>query len=67
MADSDPVIIPYKVINRIITTLYGIITKSLPPSFCERGSRDDLIIINFYQRKTLISGDINDAMAVLYR
>ena len=29
LADSDPVIIPYKVINRMFTTLYGLISGSL--------------------------------------
>ena len=33
MADSDLVIIPYKVKNLIFTTLYGIITGSLPAKF----------------------------------
>ena len=39
LAESDPVIIPYKVINSIFTTLYGIITGLLPaglPRFSER-------------------------------
>ena len=30
LADGDPFIIPYKVVNRRFTTLFGIITGSLP-------------------------------------
>ena len=33
LADSDTMIIPYKVINRIFTTLYGIITGSVSADF----------------------------------
>ena len=33
LAESDPVIIPYKVINSIFTTLYGIITGLLSVKF----------------------------------
>ena len=33
MVGSDPAIIPYKVIMRIFTTLYGMITESLPAYF----------------------------------
>ena len=29
LADSNPVIIPYKVMNRMFTTIYGIIARSL--------------------------------------
>ena len=32
-ADSDPVIIPYKVMNNILTTLFGIITGYLSAKF----------------------------------
>ena len=36
LAGNDFVIMPYKVMNRICTTLFGIITGSLPPSYRER-------------------------------
>ena len=40
---SEPVILRYKVINRIFTTKFGvIIIWSLPPSFHEHGARYNL-------------------------
>ena len=35
LADSDPAIIPYKVMNRLFTTIYGLITGTLPAKFLQ--------------------------------
>ena len=33
LADTEPVIIPFKIVNILFTALYGIITGSLPADY----------------------------------
>ena len=61
-ADSDPLIIPYKVINVMFTTLFGIITRSLPNNYsctrCNIGLRH--VELNYGNNATSAESFISD-------
>ena len=58
LADSDLVIIPYKVISRLYTTLYGIIIGSLYAYFSRARYKRDRISLTVIYAEMLIRNQV---------